>query len=190
MNVVTSLDELIDKGTAKISDDFTQLADIISEETGMSKEQVSAILSNKEALIQLRGQLQQNEEADKLMYETMAQNTLMDNSTYKGLDEIGKQVANAIGGADLQKATDDAYKTWIDRMSGLRMDRFDSASDVQDILEAFNKAQGGTHWRMDSNAVRGGEDNRTLAFIEEDGKTLHEFTREQIASTIAAHEAL
>ena len=192
MKVVTSLDELIDKGTTKISDDFTQLADIISEETGISKDQVSAILSNKEALIQLRGQLQQNEEADKLMYETMAQNTLMDNSTYKGLDEIGKQVANAIGGADLQKATDEAYKTWINRMSGLKMDRFDLASDsnVQDILEAFNKAQGGTHWRMDSNAVRGGEGNRTLAFVEEDGKTLHEFTREQIASTIAAHEAL
>jgi hypothetical protein len=50
-------------------------------------------------------------------------------------------------------------------MSGARMDRFDSASDVSDILDALNKVQG-TNWRMDSNAVRGGEANRTLAFVE------------------------
>ena len=36
------------------------------------------------------------------MYETMAQGALADNSTFKGMDELGQQVASAIGGADLE----------------------------------------------------------------------------------------
>ena len=35
------------------------------------------------------------------MYETMAQGALADNSTFKSMDELGQQVASAIGGADL-----------------------------------------------------------------------------------------
>jgi len=43
------------------------------------------------------------------MYETMAQGALANNSTFKGMDELDQQVANAIGGADLEKATKTAY---------------------------------------------------------------------------------
>jgi len=50
-------------------------------------------------------------------------------------------------------------------MSGMNMDRFDSGAEVTDILKALNEAQG-TNWGTASNAVRGGEGNRTLAFLD------------------------
>ena len=71
-----------------------------------------------------------------------------------------------------------------------KMSRFSTTADtdVQDILTRLNKAQG-TSWAMDSNAVRGGANNRTLAFLDENHQ-LQVLTAEQIASTIAAKEAL
>lgn len=188
LKVVDAIDKAVSEG-ANLKEGLSGLKDKIVEETHLSGEMVSSILKNEDALLQLRTQLQQNETADKLMYETMAQGVLANNDTFKGMSELGQQIASAIGGADLQESIQNSEKAWIERMSGSRMSRFDSASDVSDILDALNKAQG-TNWRMDSNAVRGGESNRTLAFIEQDGKTLHEFSRQQIASIIAAKESL
>jgi len=45
--------------------------------------------------------MQENALADKVMYQGMAENNLMNNSTYNGADDLGKQVISAIGGADL-----------------------------------------------------------------------------------------
>ena len=187
--VVQAIDKVIGEG-ADLKGGLSGLTDEIVDQTGQSKELVSAILSNEDAVLQLRTQLQQNETADKLMYETMAQGALADNSTFKGMDELGQQVASAIGGADLEKRIDDIQKDLIADMSGLNMSRFTSGSDstVQEILKRLNEAQG-TNWRMDSNAVRGGEGDRTLAFLDQAGQ-LHTYTRQQIASTIAAKEAL
>ena len=187
--VVQAIDKVIGEG-ADLTGGLSGLTDKIADQTGQSKELVSAILSNEDAVLQLRTQLQQNETADKLMYETMAQGALVNNSTFKGMDQLGQQVASAIGGADLEKRIDDIQKDLIADMSGLNMSRFTSGSDstVQEILKRLNEAQG-TNWRMDSNAVRGGEGDRTLAFLDQAGQ-LHTYTRQQIASTIAAKEAL
>ena len=187
--VVQAIDKIIGEG-ADLKSGLSGLADEIVEQTGQNEELVKAILSNEDAVLQLRTQLQQNETADKLMYETMAQGALANNSTFKGMDELGQQVASAIGGADLEKQIDDIQKDLIADMSGLNMSRFTSGSDgtVQEILKRLNEAQG-TNWRMDSNAVRGGEGDRTLAFLDQAGQ-LHTYTRQQIASTIAAKEAL
>ena len=187
LKVVDAIDKVVNEG-ASLKDGLAGLKDKITDETHLSGEVVSSILKNEDALLQLRTQLQQNETADKLMYETMAQGVLANDTTFKGMDELGQQVASAIGGADLEKATQDAYDYWVGRMSGMSMDRFDSGAEVTDILKALNKAQG-TNWGMASNAVRGGEGNRTLAFLDQQGK-LHELTRQQIASTIAAKQAL
>ena len=187
--VVQAIDKVIGEG-ADLTGGLSELTDKIADQTGQNKELVSAILSNEDAVLQLRTQLQQNETADKLMYETMAQGVLANNSTFKSMDELGQQVASAMGGATLEKRIGNIQKDLIADMSGLNMSRFTSGSDntVQYILNRLNEAQG-TNWRMDSNAVRGGEGNRTLAFLDQTGK-LHTYTRQQIASTIAAKEAL
>jgi len=101
------------------------------------------------------------------MYETMAQGVLANNSTFKSMDELGQQIASAMGGATLEKRIGNIQKDLIADMSGLNMSRFTSGSDdtVQEILNRLNEAQG-TNWKMDSNAVRGGEGNRTLAFLD------------------------
>ena len=186
--VVQAIDKVIGEG-ADLTGGLSGLTDKIVDQTGQSKELVSAILSNEDAVLQLRTQLQQNETADKLMYETMAQGALADNSTFKGMDELGQQVASAIGGADLQKAIQDNQEVWMKVMRN-DMSRFSNAAtnSVSKVLDALNDAQG-TNWKLDSNAVRGGRDDRTLAFLDEQGK-LHQFTAQQIASTIAAKQAL
>jgi len=48
------------------------------------------------------------------------------------------------------------------------MSRFDNAAsaNVQEILKALNDAQN-TNWSLDSNAVRGGDNERTIAFLDE-----------------------
>jgi len=40
---------------------------------------------------------------------------------------------------------------------------------VVDILNRLNAAQG-TNWKLDSNAVRGTDKNRTFAFLDEAGE--------------------
>ena len=186
--VVQAIDKVIGEG-ADLTGGLSGLTDKIVDQTGQSKELVSAILSNEDAVLQLRTQLQQNETADKLMYETMAQGALADNSTFKGMDELGQQVASAIGGADLQKAIQDNQKVWMKVMRNDMSRLSNAATDsVSKVLDALNDAQG-TNWKLDSNAVRGGIDDRTLAFLDEQGK-LHQFTAQQIASTIAAKQAL
>ncbi|MBR4261640.1 MAG: hypothetical protein IKQ33_06825 [Clostridia bacterium] len=100
LKVVDAINKVVNEG-ASLKDGLAGLKDKITDETHLSGEVVSSILKNEDALLQLRTQLQQNETADKLMYETMAQGALADNSTFKGMDELGQQVASAIGGADL-----------------------------------------------------------------------------------------
>jgi len=48
------------------------------------------------------------------------------------------------------------------------MSRLSNAAtdSVSKVLDALNDAQG-TNWKLDSNAVRGGIDDRTLAFLDE-----------------------
>lgn len=186
--VVQAIDKVIGEG-ADLTGGLSGLTDKIADQTGQSKELVSAILSNEDAVLQLRTQLQQNETADKLMYETMAQGALADNSTFKGMDELGQQVASAIGGADLeskvQQIEADLMKTMTD---GVAIWSGSSKNQVKEILNQLNDAQG-TNWKLDSNAVRGFDSNRTFAFLDQSGQ-LHTYTKEQIASTIAAKQAL
>ena len=189
LKVVDAIDKVVNEG-ASLKDGLAGLKDKIIDETHLSGEVVSSILKNEDALLQLRTQLQQNETADKLMYKTMAQGALANDTTFKGMDQLGQQVASAMGGANLEKRIDDIQKDLIADMSSLNMGRLTSGSDgtVQEILKRLNEAQG-TNWKMDSNAVRGGTGDRTLAFLDQAGQ-LHTYTKQQIASTIAAKEAL
>ena len=186
--IVQAIDKVIGEG-ADLTGGLSGLTDKIVDQTGQSKELVSAILSNEDAVLQLRTQLQQNETADKLMYETMAQGALADNSTFKGMDELGQQVASAIGGADLESKIQQIEANLMKTMTdGIAIWSGSSNQQVKEILNQLNDAQG-TNWKLDSNAVRGTDSNRTFAFLDQAGQ-LHTYTKQQIASTIATKQAL
>ena len=189
LKVAEAYNKAIQNGTADFSDNLNKLSQMIAGQTGLEEQQVHALLSSKTEMQQLRIQLQRNELADKLMYENMAQTALQEDSTYKGMNQIGKQVASAIAGSDLKNQIETLQDSLMNEMQR-KMSRFSTTADtdVQDILTRLNKAQG-TSWAMDSNAVRGGANNRTLAFLDENHQ-LQVLTAEQIASTIAAKEAL
>ena len=188
LKVVDAINKVVNEG-ASLKDGLAGLKDKITDETHLSGEVVSSILKNEDALLQLRTQLQQNETADKLMYETMAQGALADNSTFKGMDELGQQVASAIGGADLDSKVQQIESDLIETMTkGINIWSGANNQQVKYILDQLNKAQG-TNWKLDSNAVRGTDGNRAFAFLDQAGQ-LHTYTKEQIASTIAAKQAL
>ena len=186
--VVQAIDKVIGEG-ADLKGGLSGLTDKIVRQTGQSEELVKAILSNEDAVLQLRTQLQQNETADKLMYETMAQGALADNSTFKSMDQLGQQVASAIGGADLESKVQQIEADLMETMTkGVAVWSGSSNQQVKDILKRLNDAQG-TNWKLDSNAVRGTDRNRAFAFLDQAGQ-LHTYTKQQIASTIAAKQAL
>ena len=189
IQIVQAIDKIIDSG-GDLSQGLNGLKDQIVNETDLNEALVDAVLSNEQAVLALRDQMQENALADKVMYQGMAENNLMNNSTYSGADDLGKQVISAIGGADLQAAVKDAQEEWLKKMEGSQMSRFDNAAsaNVQEILKALNDAQN-TNWSLDSNAVRGGDNERTIAFLDEQHQ-VQILTKEQIASTIAAKQAL
>lgn len=186
--VVQAIDKVIGQG-ANLKGGLSNLSDEIAKQTGYNQQLISSILSNEDAVLQLKTQLEQNETADKLMYETMAQGALADNSTFKGMDELGQQVASAIGGADLESKVQQIKADLMKTMTkGVAVWSGSNNQQVKDILKRLNDAQG-TNWKLDSNAVRGTDGNRAFAFLDQAGQ-LHTYTKQQIASTIAAKQAL
>lgn len=186
--VVKTIDNLIASGE-NVDNGLSGLTDKIAEETHYSNELVSAILKNEDSLLKLRSQLQKNEKADQVLYQGIAAQQLQNDDTYQSFDDLGKQVANALVGQDLQdeiNTIEDGLITSMQTSIGRLADGTNAT--VQDILDRLNEAQT-TNWAMDSNAVRGNAENRTLAFRDEQGQ-LRILTKEQIATTIATSEAL
>lgn len=186
--VVKTIDNLIASGE-NVDNGLSGLTDKIVEETHYSNELVNAILKNEDSLLKLRSQLQKNEKADQVLYQGIAAAQLQNDDTYQSFDDLGKEFANKIASQGLQNSINSAQETLIDTMQNSIGRLADGTNaTVQDILDRLNKAQT-TNWEMDSNAVRGDAENRTLAFRDEQGQ-LRILTKEQIATTIATSEAL
>lgn len=96
-------------------------------------------------------------------------------------DMVTKQVA-----AD-QTRLEDEWTTFMDDNFSKISDG--SEEDRQKLLDAFNAAMG-TNYTADGNFSRGTDDNRTFAFRNEVTGEVETFTKEYIASTIAAQQAL
>ncbi len=88
--------------------------------------------------------------------------------------------------AEEQKIYDELYSKY----TGDNISKASGANNAiaKEMLEDYNKATG-NNWSLDRNAVRGSDSNRTFAFLDESGE-LREFTAKQVASTIAASQAL
>jgi len=86
----------------------------------------------------------------------MASEKLQGNSIYEGLDDLGKQVADAIAGQDLMAETDiDKFLTTDDSFK--QLSKFSDASDsyMIDILDRFREAMGDASIDWASNAAQG-----------------------------------
>lgn len=184
-NVALAIDKFVGEGK-DISGGLNSLSGIVAEQTHMTQQQVSAILSNETALNQLRVQLQENTTADKLMYQTMAQSKLEDNLTYKGMSDLGKQIANNLGGQALNSEIKTRADELLQQYRGIA--RWDNNNVVvTDILDKLNQIQG-TQWTLDSNAVQGGGEGRTFHFLN--GSEQISLNAKNVAQMIATAQAL
>lgn len=184
-NVALAVDKFVGEGK-DISGGLNSLSGIIAEQTHMTQQQVSAILSNETALNQLRVQLQENATADKLMYQTMAQSKLEDNLTYKGMSDLGKQIANNLGGQALNSEIKARADELLQQYRGIA--RWDNNNVVvTGILDKLNQIQG-TQWTLDSNAVQGGGEGRTFHFLN--GSEQISLNAKNVAQMIATAQAL
>lgn len=97
-----------------------------------------------------------------------------------------KTIASNMMAAEEQEIYDELYAKYtgddISKASGA------NNAIAKEMLEEYNKATG-NNWSLDRNAVRGTDSNRTFAFLDDQGE-LREFTAKQVASTIAAAQAL
>lgn len=96
-------------------------------------------------------------------------------------DVVTKQVA-----AEQQKLTEEWTSFMDDNFSKISDG---STEDRNKLVEAFNAAMG-TNYTADSNFSRGTDGNRTFAFKNAVTGEIETFTKEYIASTIAAQQAL
>lgn len=106
---------------------------------------------------------------------------LGDNYSGEAKDIVSKQVA-----ADQTRLTEE----WTNFMN----DNFSKVSDGSDedrkkLVDAFNTAMG-TNYTAAGNFSQGTDDNRVFAFRNEVTGEIETFTKEYIASTIAAQQAL
>lgn len=97
-----------------------------------------------------------------------------------------KTIASNMMAAEEQKIYDELYAKY----TGDNISKASGANNAiaKEMLEEYNKATG-NNWSLDRNAVRGTDSNRTFAFLDDQGE-LREFTAKQVASTIAASQAL
>ena len=175
----------------------SKLADLLEEygleingdlDVSVDKDIVSAILNSVDNLDQLAVELENNTTATRLAYETMAAERLQDNSTYKKLDDLGKQVANTIAGRDLNINVADFLANDKD-FQGVthRVDWQNDSQAMDNILERFRQAMQDASIAWADNAVKGFGAEQFNFLIDGQLKT---YTKQQVAETIAASQAL
>lgn len=171
-----------------LKNNFEGLTNKIQNLTGIGSDIISAVLSETDFLQKINTQVQNNTTAQQLVNKTQAASILANEKSYQGLDDLGKQIANTVGGEKLQQLTNDIYKE-VKQLGTEGVNRFAQASNsnLQKILTRYNEATG-KNVKYDSNAVTGSDDNRSLRFVE-DGQ-VKTYTLEQVAATIAASQAL
>ena len=178
--------ENIDLGS--LDNGIVDLSDTIAKETGLNEELVKSILSNDQSVNNLRVQLEQNEQANKLVYQALTSQYLQGNAQYQGFDEEGKRVAQTIGGQILENTTrviqDQIIKLGKE---GVAIWSGSANEHLQEILQRYNKATGKNAY-FDSNAVTGTDTNRVLQLVQ--NGQIQKYRLEEIASIIAAKQAL
>ena len=153
------------------------------EEFGMSVSNLSdtefaALRSQLDSLAQ---STQAAQEKLELIAGLAVDEQLGDNYSGEAKDIVSKQVA-----ADQTRLTEE----WTNFMN----DNFSKVSDGSDedrkkLVDAFNTAMG-TNYTAAGNFSQGTDDNRVFAFRNEVTGEIETFTKEYIASTIAAQQAL
>lgn len=91
------------------------------------------------------------------------------------------------------KGQEEYYKQEKDKLEEEfnKINRFNSAdnSRVKELWDEFNKANN-TDYKLASNAVRGGDNNRSFAYIDSETREEKQVTAEEMMATIAASRAL
>ena len=91
------------------------------------------------------------------------------------------------------KGQEEYYKQEKDKLEKdfNKINRFNSADNdkVKELWDEFNKANN-TDYKLASNAVRGGDNNRSFAYIDSETREEKQVTVEEMMATIAASRAL
>ena len=161
----------------------------ILEKLGSKSYLAEQIFNNSQQLEALRKQLQQNQAVTKLQYESLVDQTLADDKRYQALSDLQQQITRTQGSEAIQKAIEDIEK----EINEYTITRFTTSDDTQlrDILSRYNQATG-QNATLASNAVTGGNiftGEGALINLRVGQETL-QYTKQQIASIIAATQAL
>lgn len=170
-------------------ENIQNLNKVISDSTGVSEDLVKSIRENDKQLSKLQAELIKNEQATRLSYEAIASQNLQNIQEYKNLDDLGKQVADALGGKSLEIDVDSFLKTdQFFKQIDNRIDAFNGGQETFDnILKRFRDAMGDQTIGWQSNKVSGWNGSEFNFLIDGDKIT---YSKEQVASIVASYEAI
>ena len=175
------------KAYSILSNSFEELAGLTQDEYKEKLQELGLTESTSEALVKYQDDIN-----------TLAANTQV---AATALENIGTIVASQnldsdkysdaamdMAGNAYQDIYDDIYGKIIDLTTdGVSKVSSNKNSQVQEVWKRYNEALG-SDYALARNGVRGTDGNRTFAYLD-DGET-KEVTKEQMAATIAAYEAL
>lgn len=136
--------------------------------------------------------LNENEKANELAYEEAVRNNsnVIASEFYKNSEGLDQNVIVKILGKGLAQGEEKRLKIWKDKLG--EPGRTTNAQDTdwgKDVLKQLNKITG-KNYRWTDNSIQGGGVDRTFEVIEEGATEAVKYSRDYIASMMAARDAL
>ena len=189
--IANALNSLPDFDTGNLQHGLIDLADQVSQLTGVGINEVIAVLGdNGDRVLALSAELRNNQQSLQTTNEILAGLALENNETYQNLSQTGQRLAEILGANLIEQNTE--VDENISRMMAYAMQnaQFASSSLLQDWLQRYNQSQG-TDYNFASNAITGFAATGSLRINLDDGteQGLH-LRVEDFLSSIVSGEAL
>ena len=189
--IADALNSLPDFDTGNLQHGLIDLADQVSQLTGVGINEVVAVLGdNGDRVLALSAELRNNQQSLQTTNEILAGLALENNETYQNLSQTGQRLAEILGANLIEQNTE--VDENISRMMAYAMQnaQFASSSLLQDWLQKYNQSQG-TDYNFASNAITGFAATGSLRINLDDGteQGLH-LRVEDFLSSIISGEAL
>lgn len=162
----------------------------LAQLSGLPLEEIEELLAeNRDQLTSLGQTLLANQDATRLNYQTLASQSLTEESSYRALSESEQNVADAILGLDLEEQVGQITRSLEVAQAGISRFTSGGSQTMQQLLTRYINATGAQGARWQSNAVTSENGQLIFHLVDANGNELDP-TQTLFNETIAAAEAL
>ena len=162
----------------------------LAQLSGLPLEEIEELLAeNRDQLTSLGQTLLANQDATRLNYQTLASQSLTEESSYRALSESEQNVADAILGLDLEEQVGQITRSLEVAQAGISRFTSGGSQTMQQLLTRYINATGAQGTRWQSNAVTSENGQLIFHLVDANGNEFDP-TQTLFNETIAAAEAL